>query len=74
MTQDAASTADAYERGHAAGYAEAVHRETAGDAAAGDAAATWFTLPADVAAAAAGDYETGFTAGWLDYFAGRNEE
>lgn len=59
-----------YGRGHAAGYAAAVDRETSGDATNATDGSTWFVMPADEDGPAA-DYERGFVAGFADYFEGR---
>lgn len=58
-----------YERGHAAGYAEAAEREHLHDADRTDDPTTWFTLPSGEPDDA--DYERGWTAGWNEYFTAR---
>lgn len=63
-----------YERGHAAGYAEAVKREYLGDATPGDTddATTWFaTAPGTTTDADLPEYERGWNAGWAEYVAAR---
>ncbi|USC18463.1 hypothetical protein [Rhodococcus sp. 11-3] len=69
------SSASAYDRGHAAGYAAAVDREHAGDATAEDAdnGVVWFTIPADehLDADAATEYERGWVLGWSEYLSTR---
>lgn len=63
-----------YERGHAAGYAAAVEREHLGDATASDDPTTWFAVPAGEPETDAAEYERGWTAGWHEYFAGRDRK
>lgn len=60
-----------YERGHAAGYAEAVEREHLGDATTGDDPTTWFSMPAGEPDAGAAEYERGWNAGWHEYLDAR---
>ena len=61
-----------YERGHAAGYAEAVEREHLGDATAGDDHTPWFTTaPGDPCDANLAEYERGWAAGWHEYLTAR---
>lgn len=60
---------DAYTQGHAAGYREAVERDHSGDATSADDAATWFTAPAGLPDPFA--YESGWLAGFAEYFGGR---
>ncbi|WP_301851155.1 hypothetical protein [Rhodococcus pyridinivorans] len=65
---------NAYERGRAAGYAEAVERERHGDATVEDNdPTTWFVTPApgDPSDADLPEYERGWNAGWAEFFAGR---
>lgn len=59
-----------FDRGRAAGYAEAVDRESTGDAASAADASTWFAVPAGAASddAAAAEYKSGFVAGWAAHF------
>lgn len=59
----------AYERGQAAGHAEAAERAHIGDAISAEDAATWFTAP--VGLTDVDEYERGFVAGFGRYFAGR---
>lgn len=60
-----------YERGHAAGYAEAIEREHLGDATTDDDHATWFSMPADEPRLDAVEYERGWAAGWHEYLSTR---
>jgi hypothetical protein len=61
-----------YERGHAAGYAEAIERERLGDATADTDPSTWFTTtPGDPTDADLAEYERGWTAGWTEYLTAR---
>lgn len=60
-----------YERGHAAGYTEAIEREHLGDAADGDDYTTWFSMPAGEPDLDANEYERGWAAGWHEYLTAR---